>query len=109
MVEGEHEVSWEMILKLSMIFIVSLQWHSQIMTWSNCKNNAGCPFSSGNNYSVLSFSAYHQPTLPSPRRQWAVVDWGRGHTQKSFRFSPVFKDHTKEAYSDQKMALGMEL
>lgn len=58
--ERKQEITWEMILKLNMIFIVSLQWCSQIMTLCYCTNKAGSSFSSGNNYSVLSYSACHQ-------------------------------------------------
>jgi len=36
---------------------------------------------------------------------WQVRAW----IKKSFRFFPVFKGHTKEAYSDLKVALRMEL
>lgn len=62
MVDGQREVSWEMVLKLSMIFIVSLQWHSQIMTLCYYTHNARSSFSSGNNCSII----FCLPSTSSP-------------------------------------------
>lgn len=71
---GEQEVSSELILKLSMIFIVSLQWHRQIMTLCYCTNKAGSSFSNRNNYSIIfCLSSTYTPFLC---RQWVVVCLG---------------------------------
>lgn len=90
MLEREQEVSRETILTLSMIFIVSLQRHSQIMTLCYCTNNAGSSFSSGNNYSILSYSVYHQLHARSPLQAQRSGSFG-ARLRKVLGFSKSLK------------------